>query len=264
MSNKTLINGTGYELKGGKTLVNGTGYSVKQGKTLVNGAGYTVGFGTPVSSLAIGQTVFMDVRGTRSKFLIVHQGNPDPNEYDASCEGTWLLIKDSNFVHSWNTSATSIYAESSVHNWLNTDVLDGINVKNLIKSVKIPYHDGNGLTGTHKNLSNGLQCKLFLLSLMECGYPGKNQISTEGSKLDYFELGIEGPACSKRQMYVSAFQTAMSYYLRSVNTAVNDRVYRVNEGGSFDYGYPTPNYCTRFCLILPFNVKIDENFNIIP
>lgn len=45
MAHRTLINGTGYNVKGGRTLINGTGYSIKKGRTLINGTGYDVSFG---------------------------------------------------------------------------------------------------------------------------------------------------------------------------------------------------------------------------
>lgn len=44
MAGRTLINGTGYQIKGGLTLVNGTGYAIKKGRTLVNGTGYDISF----------------------------------------------------------------------------------------------------------------------------------------------------------------------------------------------------------------------------
>ena len=42
MASRTLVNGTGYDIKNGRTLVNGTGYSIRKGRTLVNGTGYDI------------------------------------------------------------------------------------------------------------------------------------------------------------------------------------------------------------------------------
>ena len=42
MASRTLVNGTGYDIKNGRTLVNGTGYSIKKGRTLVDGTGYDI------------------------------------------------------------------------------------------------------------------------------------------------------------------------------------------------------------------------------
>lgn len=41
-TNKTLIGGTGYDLKSGRLLIGGTGYAVKKGRALIDGAGYDV------------------------------------------------------------------------------------------------------------------------------------------------------------------------------------------------------------------------------
>lgn len=42
MACRTLIGGTGYDIKQGRTLVGGTGYDIKQGRTLVGGTGYDI------------------------------------------------------------------------------------------------------------------------------------------------------------------------------------------------------------------------------
>ena len=41
-ANKTLIDGTGYDVKAGKCLVGGTDYAVKKGRTLIDGTGYDI------------------------------------------------------------------------------------------------------------------------------------------------------------------------------------------------------------------------------
>lgn len=42
MAQKTLIDGTEYQITKGRTLVNGTGYDIFQGRTLVDGTGYDI------------------------------------------------------------------------------------------------------------------------------------------------------------------------------------------------------------------------------
>lgn len=44
-ANKTLIDGTGYDVKAGKCLVGGTAYAIKKGRTLIGGTGYDVKLG---------------------------------------------------------------------------------------------------------------------------------------------------------------------------------------------------------------------------
>lgn len=42
MANKTLINGTAYDVANGATKIDGTGYTISGGRTLINGTGYDV------------------------------------------------------------------------------------------------------------------------------------------------------------------------------------------------------------------------------
>lgn len=95
---KTLINGTAYDVKGGKCLVNGTGYSIKKGRTLINGTGYDINFGTPVSSLPVGTTIYLNYNGYYEPFIVIQQGYPTgslDNSYSYSeldgCNGTWIV-----------------------------------------------------------------------------------------------------------------------------------------------------------------------------
>lgn len=48
-ANKTMIDGTGYDVKAGKCLVGGTAYVVKKGRTLIDGTAYEIGFAELVS-----------------------------------------------------------------------------------------------------------------------------------------------------------------------------------------------------------------------
>ena len=45
MGQKTEINGTGYDLKGGKPLIGGTAYTIKKGRMLIGGTGYDIKLG---------------------------------------------------------------------------------------------------------------------------------------------------------------------------------------------------------------------------
>ena len=68
MSQKVMIGGTGYDLKGGKALIGGTAYAIKKGRTLKDGTGYDVKFApklytVSIESLAV--TTFVTVGGVR-------------------------------------------------------------------------------------------------------------------------------------------------------------------------------------------------------
>lgn len=42
-------------------------------------------------SVSIGSSLYCEENGTRTEYIVVNQGNPDSSQYDASCDGTWLL-----------------------------------------------------------------------------------------------------------------------------------------------------------------------------
>lgn len=63
MAQKTLVDGTAYEISGGRTLVNGTGYTIKSGRTLVDGTGYTIDMsGLPPVGTSLNNMTWEEVR----------------------------------------------------------------------------------------------------------------------------------------------------------------------------------------------------------
>ena len=48
--------------------------------------------GTQLGSLAVGSSVKIKVNGAAKDFIIVHQGLPS-SDYDASCNGVWVVMK---------------------------------------------------------------------------------------------------------------------------------------------------------------------------
>lgn len=189
MGHKTLIGGTAYDIKKGKTLIGGTGYDIKKGRTLIGGTAYDISFGTPLDELAAKTSVYMNVNGVRTEWKVAHQGNPDTEIYDASCNGTWLLMKDIYTTMSFSSSTynENAYAASNVHTYLNNTFLGLLDtdIKTVIKQVIIPVSGPGGARCTLFTGANGLSTKVFLLSSYECGKTGLN-INAEGAALDYF------------------------------------------------------------------------------
>lgn len=56
---------------------------------------------TRLSDLEIGQTIKLNLNGTPWDWVVVNQGLPS-SIYDASCDGTWLLMKDIYENRKWN------------------------------------------------------------------------------------------------------------------------------------------------------------------
>ena len=119
-AHKTLVDNVGWAITAGRCLVDSVGYSIKKGRTLVDGVGYDVAFGNGFTSenIEVGSSVFANVNGVRTEFLVVHQGLPS-SMYDASCDGTWLLMKDIYVERAWHSSNSNSYKASTINTYLN-------------------------------------------------------------------------------------------------------------------------------------------------
>lgn len=139
---------------------------------------------------AVGSTIKLNLNGSPREFLIMHQGNPSTSMYDASCNGTWVRMKEAYENRQWDSSNND-YANSDVDAWLNgtfLNMLDPDIREQGVKQVKIPYRPGSG-TGTNVNTgANGLSRKAFLLSIREMGLsPGYSP--KDGVTLAYYSGG---------------------------------------------------------------------------
>ena len=146
-----------------------------------------------LSAKGIGSVVKIKVNGTLRNFIVVHQGKPS-SIYDASCDGTWLLMEDIYETRQWHSSNVNDYANSTIHSYLNSTFLNLIdaNIRAQIKQAKIPYRPGSGTSQSVNSGANGLSAKIFLLSDREVGYTQSNvnsYIVNDGAKLSYFQDG---------------------------------------------------------------------------
>lgn len=263
MAHKTLIGGTSYEISGGKTLVNGTAYSISGGKTLVGGTAYNIGFnsGTPVGDLSVGSSVYMNVNGGSTEFLVVHQGLPSTTKYSTYSKGTWLLMKDIYTTMSFESTNTSNdYANSDIHNYLNNTFINLLDsgIKSIIKDAKLPYTKGTGSDGSLAVYSEGLVTKIFLLSYVEVmDYTSNPEANTEGAVLSYFD-NVEK---SVRLAYLNG--TVTRWWLRSPVIPKAVSAWFVHTTGNAAYLGAGAICGVRPALILPSDAKIDENFNVI-
>ena len=93
-----------------------------------------------LSAKGVGSVVKIKVNGTLRNFIVVHQGKPS-SIYDASCDGTWLLMEDIYETRQWHSSNVNDYANSTIHSYLNSTFLNLIdaNIRAQIKQAKIPY-----------------------------------------------------------------------------------------------------------------------------
>ena len=235
------------------------------GRVILSGAGRRMTIPiveTPISKLAVGSTVKLNVNGTATDFLIVNQGIPSNSSlYDASCDGTWLLMKDIYENRQWNSSNVNNLENSTIHSYLNGTFLNLFesNIRDAIKQVKLPYRKNGGYGGTDQSGANGLSCKVFLLSGPEVGLAGASYMPNDGAKLDYFnaDLGTD----SKRIAYLNG--SAAYWWLRSPDTNYTNLVCGVSVRGNYNGSSAFNLGGVRPALILPSTTLVDSNGMVI-
>lgn len=265
MAHNALIDGVTYQITGGKVLVDGTVYDIKKGRTLVGGTGYDISFGTPLSSLDVGSSVYLNVDGVPTEFIIVHQGNPNSSLYDDSCDGVWLMMKDLYEEREFD-DADNNYKASSIHNYLNGTFLGlfDSDIQSAIKQVKIPYQNGTGSSGSILSGSSGLSAKVFLLSGYEVGWTSSisSDLPIDGAKLDYFTPGTTTAANRLRIGYYNG-STAF-WWLRSTYKGNQQSVWSVDRSGKcYDMYSAVMPFGIRPALILPHDTVIDDDYCVI-
>lgn len=202
-----------------------------------------------LSTKAVGSIVKIKVNGAAKDFIIVHQGLPS-SAYDASCNGVWVVMKDIYTTMKWDGSNND-YLNSDMTAYLNGTFISLIDadIRNAIKQVKIPYtnySNNNVMSG-----SNGLSCKVFLLSGTEVGFSGVSYMNTEGAKLSYFN------SASKRIAYNGS--NAAVWWLRSPGTSNGGVVWDVKSDGSYDYWYYNRTYGVRPAFVLPSELVVSDD-----
>ena len=251
------------KVKQATLTIGGVHKKIKKAFRTVNGVHKLVFSANPsLADLPVGSSVFMNVNGTPTEFLIVQQGSPDATLYDASCDDTWLLMKN-------------VYGTTDVQYGTNNDDFESSNVRaelnkilptfdaaiqNLIKQVKIPYYNGSGSSGSVASGSNGLLTKLFLLSGYEVGWTTANgDFPVDGAVLDYFE-GCAATDPKRIAYYDNGNQAG--WWLRSTVTTSSKSAWDTYGGEAWNDNFTT--LCAiRPALILPKNTTLDDNFNVI-
>ena len=204
---------------------------------------------TTLAAQEVGSTVTLKVNGADAEFLVVHQGNPDPDVYDPSCEGTWLLMKNVYSQRPWGSA--SCYADAPVHTWLNSTFLELLDsgIRPAVKTVRLPYAEGSDVhTG-----AEGVSAQIFLLSMREMGTPAaqKTGLADEGALLDYFTDG-DGGADPLRA-------SSARYWTRSPYTGGGGNVWSVaGESGICSYRVGSSSYGVRPALIPPQAMPVED------
>lgn len=214
---------------------------------------------------AVGSIVKLKVNGAAKEFIVVHQGLPG-SMYDASCDGTWVLMKDCYEKRKWNSEVVNKYESSEVDAYLNSTFLGLLdaNIQAVIKMAKIPYRRGGG-TGATQSGANGLARKIFLLGAPEVNLKLKtNTLDTnEGTALSYFASCYDTSADSKRIAYFNG--SATRWWLRTPckNSIDNDIATRyawcVYTDGQPSHAYSNNTYGIRPAMILPSDLWVSDD-----
>ena len=213
---------------------------------------------TRMSDLEIGRSIKLNLNGTPWDWLVVHQGLPS-DIYDASCNGTWLLLRDIYENRPWHSSNVNKLESSTIHSYLNGDFqnLFDSNIKGSIKQVKIPYRKNGGSGGADQSGANGLSAKIFLLSGYEVGWTTSDSgyFPVDGAKLDYF-AAISG-GNSKR---IANFNGAAAlWWLRSPYTSNTNNVWRVTSNGGYNDRIASNSNGIRPAIILPSDMLVTDD-----
>lgn len=217
-----------------------------------------------LSSKAVGSTVKLKVNGTAKNFIVVHQGKPG-SMYDASCDGTWLLMQDCYESRQWHSSNNNDYENSTIDNYLNTTFLNLFesNIRDAIKQVKIPYRKGAGYGKTVTSGSSGLSTKIFLLSSTEVSFNHGSMPTNEGVELAYFSGCADDGADSKRIAYLNS--SATGWWLRSPCCSSDygsARALSVFRDGSWDGDRCSSSCGIRPALVLPSSLLVSDDGSV--
>ena len=215
-----------------------------------------------LSTKAVGSIVKLKVDGTLRDFIVVHQGKPS-SLYDASCDGTWLLLKDCLEQKRWHSANTNDYKNSEIHSYLNNTWLNKLdaNIRAQVKQVKLPYVNGTANSAVASGAS-GLACKIFLLSGYEVGFTQSDNsyFPVDGARLAYFENGTGQSALNKRIANYNG--SATDWWLRSPFTNFTNGAWGVYTDGSCYVGNCTGTYGIRPALVLPSSLLVSDDGSV--
>ena len=213
-----------------------------------------------LGSVAVGKIVTINPVGD---FILVHQGNPDKTIYDASCDGTWLLLKNSYTERIWDSRNN--YADSNIVSYLSGafDNLFTSTVSENILSVKIPYYDTTA--ETKRWLDEGFQCKSFLPAMVELGYNTEDSetdpnsyVPTDGTILEYFK----GTATGFNDEDVKR-ECDARYWHRTPYTSTTDQIWTTSQAGRAAYRDGSYEYAVRPMIIMNKYTVIDGSSIIV-
>ena len=237
---------------------------------------------TYLGNVAVGSTVKIPENDVPVEFLVVNQGKPS-NEYDNSCDGTWLLRKDIHSKRAWNSGwSIKKYNQSSINTFLNGTYLNSIreDIREKIQTAKIKYLNNYDNPWQY---TATMETKVFLLSVDEVWpYPLDEYWKYgDGYPLEYFYGVANGPWYDGAE-HTAYYNSARSDWYTRTGGIYEDNSGDTSEDAQFavkvlarpDYeGYIFDDYDSkndgtqaggiRPAFILPKDMLVDDDNNVI-
>lgn len=213
-----------------------------------------------LGSVAVGSIVKIDENGSPANYIVVHIGNPDVRLYGSACDGAWLLRQDIVENVQWNsTNANTLVGSTIMSTMAGYLGRYESHIQSAIKTVKIPYHPGNGEPFWNiKSGENGLECKLFPLGGYEVGLSDPSGIMpADGAKLDYFKSGLDTEANSKRIAKLNG--AAAAWWLRSPVSTSTDGKFYILPDGSLGSTSVNPSYGALPAMIMDPTILVSDD-----
>ena len=213
-----------------------------------------------LGSVAVGSIVKINESGSPVNYIVVHIGNPDVRLYGSTCDGAWLLRQDIVENVQWNsTNANTVVGSTIMSTMAGYLGRYESHIQSAIKTVKIPYHPGNGEPFWNiKSGENGLECKLFPLCGYEVGLSGPSGIMpADGAKLDYFKSGLDTEANSKRIAKLNG--AAAVWWLRSPVSTSTDGKFYILPDGSLGSTSVNPSYGALPAMIMDPTILVSDD-----
>lgn len=213
-----------------------------------------------LGSVAAGSIVKIDENGSPVNYIVLHIGNPDVRLYGSACDGAWLLRQDIVENVQWNsTNANTLVGSTIMSTMAGYLGRYESHIQSAIKTVKIPYHPGNGgPLWDIKSGENGLECKLFPLCGYEVGLSGISGVMPiDGAKLDYFKSGLDTEANSKRIAKLNG--AAAAWWLRSPVSTSTDGKFYVLPDGSLGSTSVNPSYGALPAMIMDPTILVSDD-----
>ena len=221
----------------------------------------------------VGDIVKIKEGGVAKDYLIIHKGNPYSEMYDSSCNGVWLLRKQAYGSEYSIYQDTQNYSASKLHSYLNSTYLNTIdsNIRSAIKTVKIPWADRT----TINSGSNGLSCKVFLLSVHEigCSLAGYQEdmgcgMPNDGVQMQYFP---SGNSYNIKRECRNEDNTVIRWFTRTPESESATGIWAIIN--TTKMGISNPVYVTSFdeggkaylrpAFILPTTISVDDAGNVL-